>query len=283
MNAFDINIWPSDPTVSLRVFGEKTLSKRPAVIVLPGGGYNVCAPGEADPVAERFAEMGYAAFVLRYSTLYGSFENKGGAENEHCLFPEPLRELACAVKYIRDKAGELGVHRDKIYLAGFSAGGHLAACYCNMWNRREIYDGSSEDVKPDGCVLIYGATEPEYSSMMLPAIYGEKSEYSAEELLRYTPKHHVNAHTPPTVLFHSVTDPMVPVMESTEYFAALQRAGIVSEMHLFGCGGHAYGLGTGRPQDIWTELADRFLKNVFDCPELYDAECVRERMFKGRS
>ncbi len=275
----DINIWPEDGSVSLRVFGDECAAGRPAVIVLPGGGYNVCAPREADPVAEHFAKLGYAAFVLRYSTLYGSFENKGGAKNSHCRFPEPLRQLAAALRYLRENAAELGVDPRRIFLMGFSAGGHLAACYCGVWSKPEI-SGGDELCRPDGCALIYAATEPEKSSMMLPAMLGEKAEYTADEILQYTPKALAGSHTPPTVLFHSVADPMVPFSESCEYFAALQKNGVVSEMHLFGCGGHAYGLGRSQPQDIWPELAHRFLQNVFSRPELYDREQVKENMFR---
>ena len=56
-------VWAADPTVSLSVCGEGST----AIIVLPGGGYNTCSPTESDPVAERFASLGYCAYVLRYS------------------------------------------------------------------------------------------------------------------------------------------------------------------------------------------------------------------------
>ena len=47
-------------------------NKRPAVLVCPGGAYLGCSDREGEPVALRFAAMGYHAFVLRYSTYFGS-------------------------------------------------------------------------------------------------------------------------------------------------------------------------------------------------------------------
>ncbi len=47
---------------------------RPAVLICPGGGYMSCSTREAEPVALRFASMGYHAFVLNYSVY-----REGGA------------------------------------------------------------------------------------------------------------------------------------------------------------------------------------------------------------
>ena len=41
---------------------------RPAVLILPGGGYRYCSPREADPVAVQFLQAGYHVFTLIYST-----------------------------------------------------------------------------------------------------------------------------------------------------------------------------------------------------------------------
>ena len=85
------------------------LTKRPAVVICPGGGYEYCSEREAEPVAMRFASYGIQAFVLRYSCV-----NK--------RFPTSLLEAAQAVAYVRKNAAELGVDPDKIMICGFSAG-----------------------------------------------------------------------------------------------------------------------------------------------------------------
>lgn len=248
-------------------------AKKPALLVLPGGGYMVCAPGEGEPVAARFAEKGYAAFVLHYSV------QTPGTDNPAARFPKLLREVAQAVKYLRENAATLGIDAERIYLFGASAGGHLAACYGNCWNDAALLGdiADAETLRPAALVLLYGATEFDRDSMMLPAMYSHAAPYSDEELTRWTVRLHLNASTPPTVLFHSAPDPTVPVQQSLNLFAALQERGIPSELHVFGCGEHAYGLGTGTPAEVWPELADRFLREISAAPENFSREEMQRR------
>ena len=51
---------------------------RPAVVVCPGGGYSMCSPREADPIALQYLSKGYNAFVLYYTV------------GEKAVFPKPL-------------------------------------------------------------------------------------------------------------------------------------------------------------------------------------------------
>lgn len=252
-----INIWPGDKEVHLTAFFDPHGSPKPAVIVLPGGGYHFCAPREGEPAARRFAGMGYAAFLLEYSTLYGSYCNSGGAENPHAFFPEPLLELAAAIRFIKDQATRFNADPERIFLLGFSAGGHLAACYSCMWNSAELFNAP---LRPSACVLVYAATEPEKSDMMLPVV--RAGDMSRQQLDRFTPKKLAGPQTPPTILFHSAGDPMVPVSESLDYFAALRDHNVLGELHILAWGSHAYGLGEGQPMGIWPQLADNFLRSL---------------------
>ena len=264
-------VWAADPTVSLSVCGEGST----AIIVLPGGGYNTCSPTESDPVAERFASLGYCAYVLRYSVRFKDFHSMFGDPNPHTLYPEPMRELAAAVRYARAAGAE------KVVLMGFSAGGHLASNYSNYWASEQISGKAPDEaLRPDACVLGYAATELTPDEMILGAVFGERKDYPAALRDRYTAKYHVNSSTAPTFLFHSVTDPMVPVRESVELSQALDAAGVVWEMHLFGCGGHAYGVGDGIPCGAWVGLADTFLCKVLSEPEKYDKQEVKEAMHR---
>ena len=86
--------------------------RRPAVLILPGGGYEHVSTREAEPVALRFAARGYAAFALQYSC------------GPH-PFPVALREAAMAMKYIRANAASFSIRPDRVAAVGFSAGGHL--------------------------------------------------------------------------------------------------------------------------------------------------------------
>lgn len=70
---------------------------RPGLLILPGGGYQAHAHREADPIAVRFAAMGYHTFVLRYSLR---------PADGSCLYPQPLVDVARAMLYIRAHAEE---------------------------------------------------------------------------------------------------------------------------------------------------------------------------------
>lgn len=89
------------------------ISDRPAVLILPGGGYSMCSDREAEVIAYPYLQAGYHAFVLRYSI------------REHKTWPNPLNDYDQAMELIRSKADEWHILRDKIAVIGFSAGGHL--------------------------------------------------------------------------------------------------------------------------------------------------------------
>lgn len=115
-------------------FGQET--KRPAVLVCPGGGYVYCSPREGEPVALAYASKGIHAFVLRYSTKF----NAAGFK--------PLQEVSWAIGYIREHAQEWNIDPEKIAVCGFSAGGHLA-----------LSSGFLAENKPNAMILGYPAVQ----------------------------------------------------------------------------------------------------------------------------
>ncbi len=259
-------IWREDETVTLTVCSQDdSADNKPAVIVLPGGGYAAPAPREAEPVAERFAEMGYLGCVLRYSTLHENFDEPDGPVNPHTLFPEPMRELAAAIAFLRERTEDFGIDHDRIAVMGFSAGGHLAANYCNFWDsEREMgeYGGGREAIRPNACVLCYAATylsEVKHGSMA-EAVFGKKQRYAQEELDRYNARYHVSRSTPPTFIWHTADDAVVSVQQSYDMAQALSAQGAPHEVHVFSGGPHAAALSQDFPARSWPELADAFLR-----------------------
>ena len=178
---------------------------RPAVLVFPGGGYMFCSDREADPVALDYLAEGYNTFILRYSVGLGI--------PAQSAFDDAVEALA----WLHGNADDLDIDKGRIAVVGFSAGGHLAAWLCAYGT-----------VKPAAAILGYACTLPEIGKLMgkeLPDLCGK-----------------VDSATPPTFLFATRNDPVVPVNHTLRYADALDRANIPFEMHIFSDGAHGLSL-----------------------------------------
>ena len=242
---------------------------RPAVVVCPGGGYYMCSPREADPIALEYLAKGFNAFVLYYSL------------NEAAVFPKPIVDLSMALKIIRENAEEWHILKDKIAVCGFSAGGHLAASLGVHWNLPEVTKKSgclNGENEPNALILCYpGITTRLWVSHNLKRLIGDRDEDEVKYL--FDCSLHVGPHTPPAFLTHTFMDNVVPVQESLTFATALEQNNIPFEMHIVPNGYHGMGLGnleTARYEDAsfgkWMELSILWLNRLFsDKEEVYNA------------
>ena len=207
---------------------ENAKKLRPAILVVAGGGYNMISFREGEPVALKFVAVGYAAFLLRYST--------------RTAYPVPLVEAAMAMAYIRKNADCYDVDADHVCAAGFSAGGHLVGLLATHFRDRAIADAlGGEHVRPDAVILGYPvATMGEYT-------HGETRDYITGKDPALVPflsvENSVTKESAPAFLWHTMEDPAVPVENSLMTAMAYRRAGVPFEMHIFEKGWH--GLSTG--------------------------------------
>lgn len=212
--------------------------RRPAVVICPGGGYHMCSERESEPVALAFAARGFQAFVLDYTVL----DEKEFAQGR-TLMPYPLYDLAHALALVHERAEEWDVDEDRITVAGFSAGGHLVALFSAMARRREFAhdaDVSARDLEFSSQILGYPVVDfacgwPE-DDVYVRALCAD-AEYTAAQDL-------VDEDTPRTFLWHTAEDSFVPVRNSLLYAAALDRAGVDFDCHVFHCGRHGLSLAT---------------------------------------
>ncbi len=230
---------------------------RPAVLVLPGGGYFYTSDREAEPIALAYLAEGFNAFVLRYAV---------GAESP---FEKSFDDAKAALAWIRGNAADLLIDPTKVAAVGFSAGGHLAASLAT----------AAED-KPDALVVGYPVTLEEFG----PPV--------GKELLDVPS--HVTADTPPTFLFSTCDDTVVPIRNSLAFLSALAEAGVPFESHIYLLGPHGLSLSTaatanGRGEMVersvaqWFRDSVRFLLTVFGdfavdgAPETFDTLLRRRR------
>ena len=219
---------------------------RPAILVLPGGGYARQAGHEAEPVAEWLSSLGIHAFVLRYRV----------APDRH---PAPLEDAKEAMLHIRSGRHGLAVDPERVGVLGFSAGGHLAATLSTA-----AATGNPEldlpAAVPDLSVLCYPVASLTYETHQgsVANLLGDAPP--SELLTALSAELNVTPGTPPAFLWHTADDEAVPVSNSLNYARALFAAGVPAELHVFPRGRHGLGLAAGEPgPEQWTSLCAAWL------------------------
>ena len=241
-------LW-DDKEVELSYFPALSKVTDAAVVILPGGGYSGCAPYEGEGYAQLFNTFGMDAFVVNYRV----------APNR---FPLPLLDSRRAVRFIRSKAEEFGIAKDKIIIIGSSAGGHLAALtstYLEPLEGEGVDDIDKEDYLPNGQILCYPVISSDESianigsfKNLLGDRYDEKDSLSPDTL--------VSEKTPVAFIWHTASDQAVNVINSYRYAEALRNYSIPHELHVFPQGWHGLGLCQSNPYVAeWTQLLRRWL------------------------
>lgn len=230
-------------------------NKRPAVIVCPGGAYLSCSDREGEPVALAFTRMGYHAFVLRYSVALNPGENGFEADlmaiepKAERMHPQPMRDIAEAFMCIHAHADEWKVDTGRIAICGFSAGAHNCAMYSTHWAKPVIteYAGADkEQLRPAACILGYPLTDYVFMKENASKDPGNFAffngsntqflgrDWDQEELLvDASPARLVDENTPPTFIWSTAADKLVPVQHSALYAFALAEKNIPFEIHIF--------------------------------------------------
>lgn len=231
--------------------------QRPAVIVCPGGGYRFHSAREADPIAFAYLGAGFNVFVFYYSV------------KEKALYPGPLCELSNAVAYIRENAEKLGVISENIAVCGFSAGGHLAASLGVHWNADYVIEKTgykNGENRPNALILGYPVIsascfeyDPQLYDDMNLLLGTDDKEKMYKEFNLHTC---VNCDTPPTFLFHTFNDNIVPVADSLKFALALEEKDIPFEMHIYPNGPHGLSLSNS---DVCADGGDSDAAAWFNC------------------
>ena len=207
------------------IIADKTLEyTRSAILIIPGGGYGrVCSDREGFPVANAFMPYGYNAFVLNYSTLSASKKT----------FPSQLIEASIAIKHIKDNAQEYGIDPDRVFVVGFSAGGHLAGSLGTMWDKKEIYDAIDMPFgynKPKGVMLIYPVIYDHLGSFI--NLLGVENP-SKDQLDKVRIDNNVKENSSPAFIVHGEADDLVPVQNSLSLAYAYADKKIPFELHVY--------------------------------------------------
>lgn len=230
----------------------KNSSCRPAVIVLPGGGYEFVSDGEREPIALAYAAKGFQAFTLTYSV------------GKSAVFPQPQVEVMKAVSEVRKRAKEFMVDPNKIALAGFSAGGHLAASVGVHFKNSELQkhaEADTESCRPNVLVLVYPCiVTGEYGYYGITSIHG--NGLSEEEAKLLSVENYVDEYTPPAYVCHTADDTVVPSMNSLLFCTAMAKYKRPYELHVFARGPHGMSLASAATRPDPNSM-DEAVKKIF--------------------
>ena len=271
-----ITLWEKYPEATLTSYvydnaGDLKADPRPAMIVCPGGGYRALSSREAEPIVSEFFAEGMNVYLLRYST------------KENAANYAPLIQAALAIKYVRENAELHNTDPSKVFICGFSAGGHLAASSGILWNIKEVRDaiGVTDGTAPEG---INKPTGMVLSSPVITAgDYAHKgsinnlcgtTEPTKEQMDRFSLELHVDETTAPAFVWHTVTDQTVPIQNSLFLLNALVENGVPCEAHIYPNGVHGLSLCNEKtwaqnPKMIephaatWIDLASKWINDMF--------------------
>jgi len=225
-----------------------------AVVVFPGGGYEILAIDlEGTEACDWLTSKGITCVLLKYRVPAPRSAPYWGAYPQS---PMALEDAQRTVGLVRYHAAEWQIDPHKIGVLGFSAGGHLAAAMSTHFQQRlypAVDAADKESCRPDFAVAIY----PGHLSI-------------AENSFALNPdiRTHITRQTPPTFLLQNEDDHVDRVEDSLSYYAALKKAGVPVEMHLYAQGGHAFGLRrTKLPVTAWPQLVETWLVALGMIPE----------------
>ena len=225
-----------NPQVYLEVYVADPVGSyvRSAMLVIPGGGYaTCCADREGEPIAQAFMPNGFNAFVLHYSTC----------TNSDKTFPAQLIEASKAMQHIRQNAARYNIDPNRVFVCGFSAGGHLAASLGTMWHLPEVTSVVPDGInKPTGMLLIYPVISGKYHLSSLRNLLGS-SEPTEEQLAMCSIENHVDSRSVPAFVMQTFNDELVDVRNALTLAQAYKEANLSMELHIYPDAPHGVALG----------------------------------------
>lgn len=241
-------------TPTLKVYlPAKEKANGAAVVICPGGGYSIVAiDHEGYKVAEKFNEMGVAAFVLKYRIP--------NIKNQKDPSIAPLQDAQQAILTVRANAQKWNINPARVGIMGFSAGGHLASTAATHFDHALISNPEKISLRPDFAMLIYPVISANLSithSGSFKNLLGENP--SQEQLNLYSNEKQVTDQTPPAFLVHASDDKGVNPNNSIVFYQALLKHNIPAEIHIYQNGGHGFGMHNPTTKEEWIDRCQNWM------------------------
>lgn len=191
--------------------------KRPAMLVVPGGGYFSVAPLEGETVALRYQSEGFNTFILSYGI------NKP--------YPVSHLDLAVATLFIRLQEKDYDLDGN-LFMVGFSAGAHLIGSFAYLYPElAAILDINPDVLLPNALILSYPVisfvhnthdTSRDILTGNNPSLY---NKFSIEK--------NITKNYPPTFVWTTIGDTGVNPSHTKDMEEALKKANVPHEVYYF--------------------------------------------------
>jgi acetyl esterase/lipase len=242
----------------MTVYGPKGHNTGVAVVVFPGGGYQVLAMDlEGTEVCDWLTSRGITCVLLKYR-VPNSGPTMLQGRRYYPKVQTAVQDAQRTLRLVRQHAAQWHVDPHKIGVIGFSAGGHLVAAVSTRFAERTYAPVDAADAlscRPDFAIAAYPGH--------LWVHEDERRATRRQEDLSLRPDIRVRADTPPTFLVQAQDDPVDTIEQSLAYYVALQKARVPTEMHLYAKGGHAFGVRASKsPISRWPQLTEAWLRTI---------------------
>jgi acetyl esterase/lipase len=240
---------------TLTVYSPKGKNTGAAVVVLPGGGFEVLAIDlEGTEICDWLTSRGITCILLKYRVPSEPYDWHCNCRPDNLVIPtRSLEDVQRTMGLVRLHAAQWHIDPHRIGVIGFSAGGYLVAEISTQYRQRlyaPVDDADKQSARPDFAMLVYPG-------------------HLATDAGGLNPNVPVTADTAPTFLVQAEDDNIDGVDQSLVYYAALQKAGVKAEMHLYPQGKHAFGLRrTSFPITDWPRLAEAWLRAIGMLPNV---------------
>lgn len=206
-----------DPT------GFNPTDKRPAYVAIHGGGWTGMNPRYFYPFADHFAKLGMVGVSIEYRLA---------SKARRTTVFDCVKDARSAMRYIRSHAAELGIHPDKIVVAGGSAGGHLASSTSLFPNVNEVTDDLGVSPEAAAMILYYPVIDTSAKG------YGQKK--IGDRWKELSPVDNVRPGLPPTLLLHGTGDTVTPFPGAKLFTERMKAAGNEIQLITHKDGRHGY-------------------------------------------
>lgn len=221
-----------------------------AIVFFHGGGWAFGTPGEFFTTCERYAEMGIVTFSVEYRL---SIDN--GVTPSKTISPiEAVMDARSAMRWVRENAAKFHLDKNKIVVAGQSAGGQLALSTAMIDEYNEKTDDAAVSSSPNAILLF---------SSCVNTVEGWCDYLLAErrsKIWSISPFHHIRKGLPPMIEFHGTDDEQVPKWTLQFFENAMKKDGNEFELHMFE--GRKHYLGGENPK--YSRYYDEDILNITD-------------------